>query len=83
MIKENNFIEIIFKIFFCFSLFYFSRLILYWVCDVKVFYGVIYEVCVLVIKIMWRRKMVDVFDVDVEDKGGFFEDEGDGKNFIF
>lgn len=28
-----------------------------------------------------RRKMADVLDVDVEDKGGFSEDEGDGKNF--
>ena len=25
--------------------------------------------------------MADVLDVDVEDKGGFSEDEGDGKNF--
>jgi len=24
--------------------------------------------------------MADVLDVDVEDKGGFSEDEGDGKN---
>ena len=28
-----------------------------------------------------RRKMADVLDVDVEDKGGFSEDEGDGKDF--
>ena len=26
------------------------------------------------------KKMADVLDVDVEDKGGFSEDEGDGKN---
>lgn len=25
--------------------------------------------------------MADVLDVDVEDKGGFSEDEGDGKSF--
>jgi len=25
--------------------------------------------------------MADVLDVGVEDKGGFSEDEGDGKNF--
>ena len=29
-----------------------------------------------------KRKMADVLDVDVEDKGGFSEDEGDGKNFF-
>ena len=26
------------------------------------------------------REMADVLDVDVEDKGGFSEDEGDGKS---
>ena len=26
-------------------------------------------------------KMADVLDVDVEDKGGFSEDEGDGKRW--
>lgn len=28
------------------------------------------------------KKMADVLDVDVEDKGGFSEDEGDGRNII-
>ena len=28
-----------------------------------------------------KKKMADVLDVDVEDKGGFSEDEGEGNHF--
>lgn len=81
MIKENNPTEITFKTSLRPSLPHPSRLILYRACDAKVLYGVTHEACVLATKTTRRRKMADVLDVDVEDKGGFSEDEGDGKNF--
>ena len=38
------------------------------------------KACALELKPRAEKKMADVLDVDVEDKGGFSEDEGDGKN---
>lgn len=38
------------------------------------------EACALELKPRAEKKMADVLDVDVEDKGGFSEDEGDGKS---
>lgn len=39
-----------------------------------------HRACVYETKTTRGRKMADVLDVDVEDKGGFSEDEGDGKS---
>ena len=38
------------------------------------------KACALELKPRAEKKMADVLDVDVEDKGGFSEDEGDGKS---
>ena len=38
------------------------------------------KACALALKPRAEKKMADVLDVDVEDKGGFSEDEGDGKS---